>query len=281
MLDPLALPSRLHPTDFKVELQKVKYSWQLNSTDHLPITSEAIQCGLVGLAGLYNSVEELKQSPTIRQNAKSMEDSLSESMVLLDSCSIIRELFQMIKENVQSLQSALRRKGLSDPSIHNKITAYFCFRRKMNKCVAKTLKTLKNLEHKIGSDHSVNVESNFTSVLRQVTGITIAILKSILVFLSLPTGNHPRSWSFVSKLMLTKSGRENGLINEVGNVDFALKTIQGKLRSSGATVVDEVQMLQKTLQNFDATIRVFEGALERLNRQLVQNRVILLNIYTC
>ncbi|PIN19423.1 hypothetical protein CDL12_07901 [Handroanthus impetiginosus] len=273
----ISLPSRLNPTDFEVELQKVK---SCHISSDFPITSEAIQSGLVGLSQLYNSVQSLTaQQSIVFQDAKSMEESLSGSVELLDSCSIIRELFQMIKEKVQSLQSALRRKGLSDPSIHSDITTYFCFRKKMSKGVAKTLKTLKNLEHRIASDHSVNVESNFTSVLRQVTGITIAIFKSILVFLSLPVG-FPKGWSFVSKLMLTKSVATSGEENEVVNVDSALRTIQGQLRSTGAKVVDEVQMLQKTLQNVAATVQGFEEGLERLNRKLVQTRVILLNIIT-
>ncbi|KAI3464737.1 hypothetical protein Pfo_021400 [Paulownia fortunei] len=267
----VSLPSRLHPinpTNFEAELQKLK-SWHISGLPKtVPVSSEAIQSGLLGLAELYNSVQGLAQSPANvlqhhQDDAKAREESLSGSVEMLDACSTIRELFQMIKENVQSLQSTLRRKGL-DSCIQNDMSTYFCSRKRTNKCIAKTLKTLKNLEHmrNNGSNLSVNTDGSFTSVFRELTGA--------------------RGWSLVSKLMHTKSvasGRENDVVNEVGNVDFALSSLHGKMRSNGATVL-EVQMVQKGLQNLDAMVEVFEEGLEILFRQLVQSRVTLLNILT-
>ncbi|KAK6131407.1 hypothetical protein DH2020_034850 [Rehmannia glutinosa] len=254
----ISLPSRLHdpinPKNFEAQLQKLK-SLQINS---VPITSEAIQTGILGLAELYNSVQ-LKSS--VPQDTKSIEESLSSSIQLLDVCSAIRDLFQMIKENVHALQSALRRKGQDFSSAQNDVASYFCFRKRMNKCTAKTLKTLKNLEQ-------IN---NDSGLFRQLMGITIGIFRSILVFLSGPI-SRPGGWALVSKVMNIKfGGCEIDVINETGNVDFALK-----MRSNGATA----QMVQKRLQNVDAMVEGFEGGLERLFRQLVQSRVTLLNILT-
>ncbi|KAG8378038.1 hypothetical protein BUALT_Bualt08G0096600 [Buddleja alternifolia] len=275
----ISLPSRLNPinsTEFEADLQKLK-AVPINI-----ISSEAIQTGLLGLAQLYNSVQQLTQSPSMilqqHQDGKSMEDQLEVSVELLDSCNTIRELVQMIKENVQALQSAFRRKGL-DSGIQSDVATYVCFRKKMNKFISKTLKTLKNLEHKyIGS----NENDNFIRVLREVSGITIAIFKGILGFLSCPTTKKTGGWNLVSKVMVTKSmayGKDHSFISEMGGVDFALNTLQGRIKNSNCSVLD-LQMVQKELQNLDDCIRGFEGVLEILFRQLVQSRVTLLNILT-
>ncbi|KAK6118934.1 hypothetical protein DH2020_047313 [Rehmannia glutinosa] len=260
----ISLPSRLHdpinPTNFEAEQQKLKSCLSKN----VAITLETIQSGLLGLAELYNSVDELQN----HQDGKSIEDLIDGSDQLLDSCNTIRELVQMIRENVQILQSALRRKG-ADSSIQNDINSYFCLRKKMNKCISKSLKTLKNLENKNGSNNI------------SLSEVTIAMFKCTLVFLSLPAGKSG-GWNLVSRLAWRVGfgfqgdehkiwGCENDVINEIGNVDFALK-----MRNNGVTV----QMVQKRLQNADAMVEGFEGGLDRLFRQLVQSRVTLLNILT-
>ncbi|GFP86967.1 hypothetical protein PHJA_000840500 [Phtheirospermum japonicum] len=277
----ISLPSRLHPinsTGFESELQKLNSFISKNA----PITSETIQSGLLGLAELYTSIElynsaqkQLTQSIAL-QDAKSTEESLSSSVDLLDSCSAMKELFQMIKENIQTLQSALRIKGLehSTSSVQNDVTSYFSFRERMNRLTAKTLKSLKNLEQmKNGSLNCTNI-----NVFRELTGVTIAIFRRVLVFLSWPTSRPSSNWALVSKLMHIKSAasENNDVANEVGNVDFALSFLQGKMKSNEATVFD----VQKKLQNLESVVEGFERGLESLFRQLVQSRVTLLNILT-
>ncbi|KAL8059333.1 hypothetical protein ABFX02_03G079400 [Erythranthe guttata] len=254
----ISLPSRLNPTNFESKLQKIK-SCQIVSA----FPSEEIQSGLIGLAELYNSV----QFSTVSQDEKLIEESLSGSVQLLDSCGAIRELLQMMKENIHALQSALRRKGilLEYSAVQNDVAAYFCCRKRMNKLVAKSLKKLKALE---------NIPGNILN--GELTGATVAVFKSILVFLSGPPA--ASRWSLVSKMMAGKSAGEN----DGGRVEFALRSLHGKTRSGtngGVTAVD-VQLVQKGLQNVDAVIEGFEGGLERLFRQLIQNRVALLNIIT-
>lgn len=261
----ISLPSRLHSisANFETQLQNLK-SLEISSN------SETIQCGLVRIAELYNSVDETAQSQNKSINLlleeKSMDESLSGSVELLDYCSAIKEVLQMMKENVQALQSALRRKG-TDLSIQNDVALYFTCRKRTNKCLAKTLKTLNKSEHR-GSNVSVNGESNFTSVLRKLKGVVIAILKSVAVFLFSPMGR----WSKKVMMNIAKSGRGND-DDEVGNVELCLR----KMRSfDGFTVVD----VQKKLHNLEAIVEGFEGGLDRLFRQLVRVRVTLLNIFT-
>ncbi|KAL3641070.1 hypothetical protein CASFOL_016038 [Castilleja foliolosa] len=255
----ISLPSRLHPinpTGFESELQKLNSCISTNT----PITSETIQSSLLGLAELYTSIDKLTQNH--HQDGKSIENSLESSVEFLDSCNNIRELAQMIRENVQALQSALRRKG---PTAQNDVNSYFCFRKKMNKCISKSLKTLKNLESKNGSDVSLTDQA------------TIAVFKSVFVFLSWPAGRSC-GWNLVSKLMNAKSTERDsrGVISEVGCVDSVL----GAFRNGDSIKGVDLQMVIRSLQNLDDCVEGIELGLQRLFRQLMQCRVTYLNILT-
>ncbi|CAA0831126.1 Arabidopsis protein of unknown function (DUF241 [Striga hermonthica] len=257
----ISLPSRLHPinsTEFESKLQKINSC----SSENAPITSETIRSGLLGLAELYNSIDRLAQH---NKDPKSIDDLLDSSVHLLDSCNTIRELVQMIRESVRALQSALRRKGLACPAMQDDVSSYFCSRKKMNKCIDKGLKALKSLENKNGS-----------KVVSTSDWATINVFKSTLVFLSMPVGKSC-GWNLISRLMITKSVDRDqlGVISEVGLVD----TVLCGLRNGDSKAID-VKMVQKSLQNLDDCIEGIEAALQRLFRQLLQNRVTLLNIVT-
>ncbi|KAL2468138.1 hypothetical protein Fot_51663 [Forsythia ovata] len=282
----ISLPSRLHPNATKLEAELHKLKTQEISKKADCITSEGIQSGLLGLAELYNCVEELMQSPTTQQSlvqhdqgGKIVEESLESSVELLDSCGTIRELVVMIKEQVQDLQSALRRKG-QDSSIQNDTNKYFSFRKKMNKSIAKSLKKLKHIESKNGATLADNHNLSMAiRMLREVTNYAISILRSLLVFLSWPAASSMGGWSFVSKIKSVASHRNDDILSEVGSVDFALNSLNLRIKNNDSKAVD-VQMACRKLQKLDASIEGFEAGLERLFRQMLQNRVTLLNILT-
>ncbi|XP_059670783.1 uncharacterized protein LOC132316296 [Cornus florida] len=288
----ISLPSRLPPHSIKIEaeLNKLK-SWEtsLVSTTN-SVSAETIKIGLLGLAELYNCVEELIHSPLTQQaillpqNGGLVEEALEGSVGLLDSCGSARDLFGMMKECVRDLQSALRRKG-GDSSIESNIGAYMCFRKKMKKDVTKCLRALKRKESKTGSSTLLDIEHYpmmVMRVLREVTSITISVFRSLLLFLSASSSNTKSGgWSLISKLMLTRSeASERGqkTFNEVGSVDFALQSLHGSIQRNDAKV--DLQMAQRRLQTLDASIGSLEAGLDCVFRRLIQNRVSLLNILT-
>ncbi|XP_031275994.1 uncharacterized protein LOC116134458 [Pistacia vera] len=282
----ISLPSRIHPTSVKLEstLNHLK-AWQISSTT---APADTIQNGLVGLAELFNCIEEFIHSPQTQQallrhrDGKLVEEALDGSVTLLDTCGTARDILLTMKEHVQTLQSALRRRG-GDSSIESHIAAYISFKKKGKKDFAKCLSALKKLECK-GSISSSVLEADhhlsfIIKVLQETSAISISIFRALLIFLSTPTMKTKLAgWSLISKLvsmkLLSSDQKEQKIINEVESVDVALYSLQ---RTSNAKK-NEVQMAQRLLEILNVSIEGFEGGLDSMFRCLVQNRVSFLNI---
>ncbi|MBA0858945.1 hypothetical protein Goshw_014583 [Gossypium schwendimanii] len=288
----ISLPSRVHPTCVKLEaaLNHLK-AWKTSSvsTSTAGFSGETIRIGLVDLADLYNCVRETITSPQTQrslvqyQNGRLVEEALDESVTFLDTCGKARDLLLAMKQHVQTLQSALRRRR-GDSSIETQIVAYINFRKTVKKEVAKCLGALKKLERRfVSSSTPLDVDPHLlmvVKVLRETTSITISVFQSLLLFLSVPSmKTRVGGWSKITKLIpLLSSEREHKVINEVGAVDLAFYSINGQLKNGGGMV--EVDMLQRTLKAVGATIDGFETGLDCVFRCLVQNRVTFLNIIT-
>ncbi|KAK3029160.1 hypothetical protein RJ639_039715 [Escallonia herrerae] len=287
----ISLPSRLQPNCSKIEteLNRLK-TWEVSSVSATaPLNMESIQNGLVGLAELYNSLEELVHSPATQQallhyhHDIPVEDALEVSITLLDSCGAIRDFISMMKEQVHDLQSALRRKG-GDSSIDNNISAYFSFRKKVKKEICKNIRSLKQMENNVGASLLSDANHHLalvTRLQREVTSITISVFRSLLLFVSVPSSiTNPNGWSLISKLMLTRSvasGKDHGIVNEVGSVDLALKSLHDHIKHNDARV--GVEMASQRLKALDSSIERLEARLDGLFRQLIKSRVSLLNIF--
>ncbi|OMO55734.1 hypothetical protein CCACVL1_27051 [Corchorus capsularis] len=285
----ISLPSRVHPTSVKLEtaLNHLK-AWKTSSASS---SGETIQIGLIGLADLYNCVQEMVNSPQTKQklvhyqNGKLVEEALDESITFLDTCGKGRDILFTMKEHVQSLQSALRRKR-GDSSIETEVASYISCRKKVRKEVVKCLGDLKKMETKFGSSAVLSVSDvdhhllMVVKVLREASSITIAVFQSLLLFLSMPsTKTRIGGWSKISKLISTRlmsSGKEERVMNEVGSVDVAVNSI----KIGDGMALAEVQMLQRMLKSLDSSIDGLEAGLDCIFKCLVQNRVIFLNIIT-
>ncbi|GLT44676.1 hypothetical protein SLA2020_185610 [Shorea laevis] len=233
----ISLPSRVHPTPLKLEavLDHLK-SWQTSSA-----SAETLHHGLVGLAEMYNCLQDFIQSSQGRQallqyqNGKLVEKALNESVTILDTCDAARDALVSMKEHMQNLQSALRRRRES--SIEAEFAAYLKQRKKMKKEIAIRLGTIKKLESKFGSCSSTTLDasdqdlSNVARALREASSITISALRPVLRLLSMPGGKtRAGRFSLISKLIPLRSlSSEKGqnTVNEVGSVDLGLCSLLG------------------------------------------------------
>ncbi|KAJ9564658.1 hypothetical protein OSB04_000624 [Centaurea solstitialis] len=281
----ISLPSRLtNPSCTKIEA-KIN---ELKALGNLAVSSESIQSGLVGLAELYVCVEELLRSPKTQpalsrhQNGNLVEDALDRSIGLLDLCSTLKDLLMLMRENVQILQSSLRRKG-GNSTVATHIATYLTFRKKTKKNVTKSLGALKNLEKKMGSfllldvDHHVSLMVN--KVLVEVYALTISQFKSVFGFVSTKTKS-TSGVQLISKLVSKSTStqvRSTMSISEMETIDLVIISLQ-KSSCNGDTKNVNIQMTLKRLQILDASLEGFEAGLDCVFRRLIQCRASLLNI---
>ncbi|XP_020207631.1 uncharacterized protein LOC109792622 [Cajanus cajan] len=286
----ISLPTRVHPSSQRVEalLNHLK-------PHHLPqsvstttsLEAETIQSDLVVLAELYNCMEELFHSPQTQQallhyqNGKLVEEALCGSVTLLDACGTARDLLLALKEHMQALQSAMRRRrGYS--SIESSICEYDSFKKKAKKEITKQLEAMKRMENKVNSFALVGQSQTqdqhlifLARVLREASIITISIFRSLLLFLSMP-GLRTKGTSMISKLKprLFSSEKEHKNINVVDLSSVC--TLLG--RGNQSDVKFEVQSALRVLETLNISIEGLDGGLDCIFRRIVQNRVSFLNM---
>jgi hypothetical protein len=271
----VSLPSRSHPTTLTVEeeLNKLK-AWEALST------SGSICNGLLGVEDLYKYVDEFLNLASTQEvlsrheNGKCHNELLDGSVRLLDVCSIARDTMLRFKEQIQALQSALRRRK-GDSSIESSVATFTCFRKKMKKDAKKLIASLKQMDNKLGASSLLDQDQHLSAVIRvirEVNVINCSIFQSLLMFLSKSSKPNQSRWSLVSKLMhkgviACEEKQEN--VNEIETVDAALSEVSDS---------EKVKIAQKRLEALEMSIDDLENCLERLSRPLIKSRASLLNI---
>ncbi|CAI9261424.1 unnamed protein product [Lactuca saligna] len=283
----ISLPSRLtHPSCTNTE-KKIN---ELRASGKLVGSFESIQSGLVGLAELHVFVNEFVQAPKTQQalshhqNGTLLEAALEWSIGFLDTCSTLIDMIMLMKENVNALQMALRRKG-SNSAVASKIAAYLCFRKMAKKVVTKSLRKLKHLEKKICSfvfvdiDHHVSLVSK---VLIETNALTISLFKSILIFVSAKPKTD-KGVQLISKLLSKRTSthkHDQVVLNEVETIELTLMLLHKNVRN-GETKDIDVEMTLRRLQILDVGLEGLKDGLDHLFRRLIHSRVSLLNILVC
>lgn len=271
----ISLPSRSHPSTIKIEEEITKIK-------AFESTSGGISSSLSGLEELYQSLDEVltmastQQVLSKHQDEKCVDELLDASLKLLDVCGIARDNMLQIKEQVFSLQSAIRRRK-GDSSIESAIIVFNSFRKKAKKEARKLILSLKQMENRIISSSTVQIQHQdphflaVIRVLREINAISISIFQSLYSFLAAPCSAKQTKWFMVSKLKHKGVvANEQGNVNEFEGVDAAISRCGGN--------VEKIQVLQKRLEALESCVQGLENGLECVFRRLIKTRASLLNI---
>ncbi|EEF40671.1 uncharacterized protein LOC8268739 [Ricinus communis] len=267
----ISLPSRSHPNTLRIE-------GELNKLKTLDASSSGSVCiGLSGLEDLYNGFNDLLNMSTAQEvlthsrNEKCLDELLDGSVKLLDICGITRDVMLQFKEQVQSLQSALRRRK-GDSSIETSISGYTCFRKKMKKDAKTFVANLKQMDSKLeASKFQYQEDLYLIQLFKQVILINSFIFQSLLSFLASSKPKQSR-WSVASKLMHKRAiacEEKQEIVNELESVDSAL---------AEKTNSEKMQIAKRRLEALEMGIQDIEICLERVFRHLVKTRASILNI---
>ncbi|XP_057758429.1 uncharacterized protein LOC130979090 [Arachis stenosperma] len=268
-----SLPNGSHPCSSRVrdQLKNLK-AFEATST------SESIVTSLSFLEDLYSSLDDLLNVASTQkiisqqQGDKCIEEILDGSMKVLDICGITRDTVMQIKENVQFLHSALRRRK-GDSTIETSIAEYNSFSKKMKKNVNKVITSLKQLQSKFGASQLLNEE--VMSVLREVIAMNVSIFQSLLTFFARPASKS-KAAKWMNKLMhkgvvASEDNSEN--CNELQLVDATLNILL-KEGANGSNM----KVAHEQLEDLEIAIESIEIRLESLFRSMIKTKTSLLNI---
>ncbi|XP_016200603.1 uncharacterized protein LOC107641633 [Arachis ipaensis] len=266
-----SLPNGSHPSYTKVQedLNKLR-TYEATSAS----TSESISTGLSLLQDLYVSLDDLLNAASTQkvishhQGDKWFEEILDGSIKVLDICGITRDTVMQIKENVQSLHSALRRRK-ADSTIGSRVAEYNLLTKEIKKNVKKLITSLK--QSQFGASPLLNEDqdvANVISVLREVIEMNMSVFQSLLSFLAGPLSKS-KAAKWMNKLMHKEEVNSQNS-NELQCVDAALRTILNE--------GSNMKIAHERLAALENVITSLENDLENLFRHLIKTRVSLLNI---
>ncbi|KAK7253007.1 hypothetical protein RIF29_37371 [Crotalaria pallida] len=273
-----SFPCSSNPSILRVEEQLIIFK----NCEAATSTSDSLGTSLSFLQDLYIFLDDLLNLASTQKlishhrGEKCVEEILDGSMKLLDICGITRDTMLQIKENVQALQSALRRRK-GDSSIERSVAEYNLFTRKVKKNAKKLITSLKQMDGKFGVSSLLNQDQDLAAlikVLREVIAVNMSIFQSLLSFLVFPSSKSKVSkWLKQKGLISCEENSQNS--NELQHVDATLST----LVRDGTSVVKMLAAREK-LEALENAIESIENGLESVFRHLIKTRASLLNIMT-
>ncbi|WCJ31197.1 hypothetical protein M5689_012706 [Euphorbia peplus] len=256
-----SFPSKSHPLTVSLveQLETLKKS-----------ESSSISQKLGGLKDLYECVDLYLQTFSSEKYNQSAEKALNGSVRVLDICTTTRDFLSQLKECVQSLESALRRRRSDSKSSLNEVDAYIVARNKLNQAIVKYLRKLK-----IQEKQSRSSKDNTDDMLKDAEEIGVSVFESMLAFVSQPNAKSKlSSFSIISKLLKSKKTSCEVEIeaNEVEKVDAELTVFKSNKN------INQIQNILKGLVELQQSLNEAEEELDCVYRRLVKTRVSLLNI---
>ncbi|XP_021776339.1 uncharacterized protein LOC110740156 [Chenopodium quinoa] len=269
----ISFPSRSHSKTNQFEQQL----YTLRSSQAASTSSSSVSHRLNSLKYLYDNADELLQLPSNQlllskyKHTKSIEEVLNGSLRLLEICGTSRDVLQQSKEQLQEIQSVLRRRSSGEFSIANEVIEYLNTRKKAKKTIKKCLRDIKEA-HKNGETNAI------VTMLKDTEAITIDTFKSFLSYIAgAKLQSQKSSWSTVSKLINQSGNKEAAAaVSEFDIVDDTLDLLIQR-KKTGINM-SQVENMKSQMIKLESEIQDFDEALECLFRHLVRTRATLLNI---
>ncbi|XP_020270497.1 uncharacterized protein LOC109845639 [Asparagus officinalis] len=266
----ISMPSTSHPTIIRIQEELENLMARIASSR----TAQIVPDGLKSVGDVYEQIEELIRLPSSQQSIllcrkKWIEEQLDCSLRLLDLIGAARGSLVSMREHVQDLQLAIRRKG-------NQVNES---KKKAQKIIKDSLKSLKLMS---GKNVSCCIEDNsnqLDKVLAEARESTISLLSSIFSFLS-KTKTKTKRWSIVSKAISKRKVACEGefeVATAQENIDMWLQVSYDCILSKEVNAM-MVEKAHNDLQAMEDRMEILESGLEFLFRKLIQNMVSLLNI---
>ncbi|XP_074293483.1 uncharacterized protein LOC141620537 [Silene latifolia] len=256
----ISLPSTSHPITAQFDEQLCR----LRSSQAASTSSSSISHRLTSLAELYVVVDEMLQLPSNQQSLSNIQAILDGSLCLIDACSTSRDVLQQSKEQLQNIQSVLRRRCGGELNITNEAAEYLKARKTVKKVVKKCLKNIKSDEGDASEFFMNDVEE-----------ITLDIFRSLLSYIGGTKSHSKKSWSLITKFIHNNSEKEASVAQTsvFDAVDATLGSLDYQKKTSVST-----QNLRNQMANLVTEIEELDQVLECLFRHLVKTRSTLLNI---
>ncbi|CDP17673.1 unnamed protein product [Coffea canephora] len=234
--------------------------------------SNSLPCQkLDGLKNLYECLDDVLQLP-LSQRALSNErigkweeEVLDGYLRLWDICGAVRDIYLLIKESLQELESSLRWKRSGDWA--SEVSSYMISHKHLNKIISKCYRELKKAEKNCNLA-VVNKDSTMVSLIKEVQIVSLPVLGSVLSFHSgSKAGSQPRDWSLMQHKR--PSHRGDSEIAAIEQIEIELHLLNNN--KSNKDVL-------KKLVAVDSSIEELAEVLEIVFRLLLKTRVSLLNI---
>nr|XP_043625491.1 uncharacterized protein LOC122596910 [Erigeron canadensis] len=235
------------------------------------------------LNDMYGSIEPWLALPATKStscvqrcNKEQLNKSLDEIVGLLDLCTTTKDVLSMSMDASKELQSVLRRKRGDHQNLISLFKEYLSQRKNVKKIVCKALSGLEKQTSSSNKEDN-KITSDF-NILKEMRFETLTMFESLLTFfLGSETELKQKGWIFFSKMVGYKRVQcdQKHEESEVKKVDDVLRTIISfKNLKSGSLEVDTIQT---GLANLELQLLDLDQQVDRLSRNLIRNRVSILN----
>ncbi|CAI0430256.1 unnamed protein product [Linum tenue] len=189
---------------------------------------------------------------------------------MLELCSNIRDFLSKMKEIVQELASALRRRRES--AVRDAAEGYLNSRKRLTKLVRKEKNGGTNPDA-AGSD-----SSSVVTMLRGVEEINLEVFQAILCYISQQGRLQPVSgWSMWIVVLLQAKPCGHSECQDDGNEMKKVDSEVLALRSSKDLNFSQARVVLKGLERVESNLKEIEEEMECIYRRQVKARVSLLN----